>query len=186
MIRRPPRSTLSSSSAASDVYKRQITSGLAKVSAGPIWRVPSQPGDLWYPAGMDSALIPNGADLFVLMWAQSQVPTFVLYSTTVAAWASAAPGSFPVSGTGFALLGKTAGFGVAGTSSVYTYVPTTVSAYVIPMSCVSINAPAVASMSVVNQSQAGATLNSGDTVFLGDSITITPSINPAPASQPLV
>src|SRR5664280_3775687 len=28
MIRRPPRSTLSSSSAASDVYKRQLTSGL--------------------------------------------------------------------------------------------------------------------------------------------------------------
>eukprot|EP00658_Telonema_sp_P-2_P064727 TRINITY_DN53950_c0_g1_i1.p1 TRINITY_DN53950_c0_g1~~TRINITY_DN53950_c0_g1_i1.p1 ORF type:complete len:108 (+),score=18.33 TRINITY_DN53950_c0_g1_i1:67-390(+) len=28
MIRRPPRSTLSSSSAASDVYKRQITGGI--------------------------------------------------------------------------------------------------------------------------------------------------------------
>ncbi len=78
-----------------------------------------------------------------------------------------------------------AGFGVAGTSSVYAYVPTTASAYVIPMSCVSINAPAVASMSVVNQAT-GAALANGDTVFLGDQVTITPSVNPSPASQPLV
>src|SRR5665648_758783 len=37
MIRRPPRSTLSSSSAASDVYKRQITGGAVAV----VW--------LWIP-----------------------------------------------------------------------------------------------------------------------------------------
>ena len=34
MIRRPPRSTLSSSSAASDVYKRQIQAGFAMMVAG--------------------------------------------------------------------------------------------------------------------------------------------------------
>ncbi len=160
-------------------------SGLGKVSAGPTWRVPSQTGDVWLPAGMASALIPNGGDLFVLMWAAKQQPTsqFLLYSTMAAAWASVSPSSFPVSGTTFALPGRTAGFGVTGTSSVYMYVPTTVSAYVIPMSCVSINSPAVTSMTVANQ--AGAALNSGDSVFLGDEITITPSLRPAPVNQPL-
>eukprot|EP00656_Telonema_subtile_P020723 TRINITY_DN2179_c0_g1_i2.p1 TRINITY_DN2179_c0_g1~~TRINITY_DN2179_c0_g1_i2.p1 ORF type:complete len:103 (-),score=22.36 TRINITY_DN2179_c0_g1_i2:267-575(-) len=34
MIRRPPRSTLSSSSAASDVYKRQVTAIVAGLAAG--------------------------------------------------------------------------------------------------------------------------------------------------------
>src|SRR5674536_287236 len=53
MIRRPPRSTLSSSSAASDVYKRQRPSGanatactalVWPVSGGPSWRGRAGPG----------------------------------------------------------------------------------------------------------------------------------------------
>jgi len=113
-----------------------VAGNLAKVSAGPIWRVPSRPGEVWLPVGWASALIPSGGDLFVLMWANSQQPAlqFLLYSTTAGAWGSV-PSSFPVSGTGFALPSRTAGFAVAGTSSVYMYVPTTVSAYVVPMVC---------------------------------------------------
>src|SRR5665648_1296849 len=38
MIRRPPRSTLSSSSAASDVYKRQITAVAESLSADDFYR----------------------------------------------------------------------------------------------------------------------------------------------------
>ncbi len=117
------------------------------------------------------------------MWAKRTQPTvqFLLYSTTASVWTGVPPVSFPVSGAGFALPGQTAGFGVAGTSSVYAYVPTTASAYVIPMSCVSINA--VASMAVADQ--AGTPLNNGDTVFVGDQVTITPSVSPSPAIRPL-
>ncbi len=162
-----------------------VTSSLAKVSAGPVWRVPSQAGEAWASVGVASALVENNGDLFVLMWAKSTAPTiqFLLYSTTAAGWASVPPGSFPVSGSGFALRGQMSGFGVAGTSNVYAYLPTTTTAYVIPMACVSQNAPAVAAMSAVNQ--AGTPLNSGDTVFLGERVTITPAINPLPVNQPL-
>ena len=126
--------------------------------------------------GSASALVENDGDLFVLMWAKRTQPSvqFLLYSTTAGAWTSVPPGSFPVSGMGFALPGQMDGFGVAGSNSVYAYVPTTVTAYVIPMSCVSVNAPAVATMSAVNQS--GAALDNNDTVFLGDQVTITPSV----------
>jgi hypothetical protein len=160
-----------------------VTSSFAKVSAGPIWGVPSQAGELWSNVGVSSALIPNNGDLFVLMWAKRTQPTiqFLLYSTTATVWTAAPPVSFPVSGAGFALPGQIAGFGVAGTNSVYAYVPTTVSAYMIPMSCVSINA--VASMAVADQ--AGTPLNNGDTVFVGDLVTITPSVSPSPAIRPL-
>ena len=163
-----------------------LTKGFAAppLSAGPAIQIPSSPGDTFVNVGYASALIPSNGGLFVLMWAKRLLPTteFRLYSTTAAAWASGAPGSFVVSGPGFALPTPTAGFADASSSAVYAYVPTTVSAYVIPMSCVSQNAPAVASMTVANQ--AGA-LNSGDTVFLGDQITITPRVNPSPSGQPL-
>src|ERR1035441_8071585 len=74
---------------------------------------------------------------------------------------------------------------VAGTvaGQIYAYVPASITGGIVPMTCVSQKAPAVASMTVVNQ--AGAPLNNNDTVFLGDQITITPSINPSPALQPL-
>jgi hypothetical protein len=164
-----------------------LTKGFAAppLSAGSAIQIPWSPGDTFVNVGYASALIPSNGGLFVLMWTKRLLPTteFRLYSTTAAAWASVPPGSFPVSGPGFALPTPTAGFADASSSAVYAYVSTTVSAYVIPMSCVSQNAPAVASMTVVNQ--AGAPLNNNDTVFLGDQVTITPSINPSPALQPL-
>ncbi|MFI5120579.1 MAG: hypothetical protein ACHQM4_09210, partial [Thermoanaerobaculia bacterium] len=171
-----------------------VTSTLAKVSAGPIWRVPLQTGELWQPTpGVSSALIASGNDLFVLMWAYRDktngIPShlFRLYSTTVAAWASvnsaAPPGAFdiPTSLYGNFSVGQPMrGFSIG--HSVYAYLPTGTSAYVIPMFCVSVNAPAFSFMAVA---QAGAPLASGDTVFVGDQVTITPTINPPPASQPL-
>ena len=168
-----------------------VSGSLAKVSAGPIWRVPSQASDVWWSnPGPSSALIASNGSLFVLMWAQRALPSllFELYSTTVAAWgavnSSARPGVLDIPtafysnfSPGQPMRGFSAG------NSIYAYLPTGSSAYVIPMSCVSQNAPAVASMTVANQ--AGAPLNNGDTVFLGDQITITPSVNPSTASQPL-
>src|SRR5665811_2579874 len=41
MIRRPPRSTRVRSSAASDVYKRQLTAEITGVILNPTWTVPS-------------------------------------------------------------------------------------------------------------------------------------------------
>jgi hypothetical protein len=166
-----------------------LTKGFAAPpqSAGAPFPVPSSAGD-WFPnVGYASALVPSNGSLFVLMWAR-RVPAvgatqFLLYSTTAAAWASATPASFAVSGPGFALPSTMAGFGEPGTNNVYAYVPTTVSAYVIPMTCVPLNAPAAALVAVANQ--AGAPLNSGDTLFVGDQITVSPSAIPAPASQPL-
>ena len=73
-----------------------VTSSLAKVSAGPIWRVPSQAGEAWANVGASSALVANNGDLFVLMWAKRTQPSvqFLLYSTTAGAWTSVPPGSF--------------------------------------------------------------------------------------------
>src|SRR5664279_952731 len=46
MIRRPPRSTLSSSSAASDVYKRQLRGSFSKLRpSNLIWIMPAQGAD---------------------------------------------------------------------------------------------------------------------------------------------
>ena len=162
-----------------------LTSNLAKFSAGLPWRVPSQPGDTWSPdPGPSSALIPGNGGLFVFMWAQRTAPSlfYKLYSTTVAAWGSVAPGVIDIP-TSVTPGHQMRGFAAATGNLLYAYLPTGPTAWVIPMSCFSVNAPAVASMSVVDQ--AGVSLNNNDTVFLGDQVTITPIINPAPASQPL-
>ncbi|MCM3875689.1 MAG: hypothetical protein NEA02_04645, partial [Thermoanaerobaculia bacterium] len=170
-----------------------VTSGLVKVSAGPIWRVPSLTGEVWWSnPGPSSALIAGNGGLFVLMWAQrSQPGLFRLYSTTTAAWfainASAPPGAFDIPTnlySNFSTGQPMRGFAAAPPSnSLYAYLPTGLSAYMIPMTCVSQNAPAVGFMSVTNQ--AGAPLANNDTVFLGDLVTITPSVSPSPSSQPL-
>jgi PKD repeat protein len=74
--------------------------------------------------------------------------------------------------------------GLAGSgNTLYAYVPTGNSAFVLPMNCVSSNSPAISSLSVVNQG--GTALSSGASVFLGDTVTITPTINPPPSLQPL-
>ncbi|HEX7680025.1 MAG TPA: hypothetical protein VF713_17985, partial [Thermoanaerobaculia bacterium] len=154
------------------------------VSAGPPIQIPSSPGDVFTSVGYANALIPNGGQLLVFMWASRLRPAedFRLYSTTTDSWASGSLGSFLVSGKGFYLPKGMSGFAGTG-SSAYLYVPSSQTAWVIPMTCVPQNAPAVASMTVANQ--AGATLTNGDTVFVGDQISITPSVSPSPATQPL-
>ncbi len=96
---------------------------LAKVSAGPIWRVPSQTGETWSAnPGVSSALVPSNGDLFVLMWAYRDkingVPAhlYQLYSTTVNAWgsvnSSAPPGRIDIPTTYYSNF--SAGYPMAG------------------------------------------------------------------------
>eukprot|EP00658_Telonema_sp_P-2_P034447 TRINITY_DN25156_c0_g1_i1.p1 TRINITY_DN25156_c0_g1~~TRINITY_DN25156_c0_g1_i1.p1 ORF type:complete len:285 (+),score=66.86 TRINITY_DN25156_c0_g1_i1:126-980(+) len=75
MIRRPPRSTLSSSSAASDVYKRQMqTRGERSVvqSAG---RIIAQ-GTLYQ--GLSSGMVAMGGTMFIFFWSHSLVKATLL------------------------------------------------------------------------------------------------------------
>src|SRR5512143_1030284 len=149
-----------------------------------IFTVPSP-----FTAGGVSALVPNGSGgLFALMWAkQSGSPVvYRLYSQSVQGWGTTPTpiqpdidsNSYPTFGLNYFMRG------LPGTGNLlYAYVPTGLSAYVLPLSCVSSNAPAVTSMAVTNQ--AGASLSDGATVFLGDTVTITPSINPPTSVQPL-
>lgn len=117
-----------------------VTSNLTKVSAGPIWRVPSQAGDTWLDPGAGLALIPSNGNLFPLMWAKRVVPSllFELYSTTTADWgainSSAPPGKFDIPSTYYSNFSPgqpMRGFSVG--NSIYAYLPTGSSAYVIPM-----------------------------------------------------
>src|SRR5665648_753958 len=65
MIRRPPRSTLSSSSAASDVYKRQPRDDVAAALEGAVRLLDAAPvdaGDV-APHGLDVAEDPRGVEL---------------------------------------------------------------------------------------------------------------------------
>ena len=57
MIRRPPRSTLSSSSAASDVYKRQKQYGVSKRSLEDLTAMTSVPG--YYSSAKNAKLAPT-------------------------------------------------------------------------------------------------------------------------------
>ncbi len=168
---------------------------LAKASAGPIWRVPAQAGEAWSPnPGVSAALVQSNSDLFVLMWAYRDkingIPTLLyeLYSTTVSAWGSvnslAPPGKFDIPTTYYSNF--SAGYPMAGFSignSVYAYLPTGTSAYVIPMFCVSQNAPAFAMLTATDQD--GAALGSGDSRYFGDRVTYSLNVNPTPANQPL-
>ncbi|MCM3874989.1 MAG: PKD domain-containing protein [Thermoanaerobaculia bacterium] len=179
-----------------------VTSGLAKVSAGPIWRVPSQAGEVWWSnPGASSALVAGNSGLFVLMWAQRATPSllFKLYSTTTFAWSavnsSAPPGAFDIPTniySNFSPGQPMRGFAAAPPSnSLYAYLPTGSSAYVIPMSCVSVNAPAAAIVGplFVNDVTPVKSCEEGTlaecTVFLGDRVSGTLAVLPPPVLQPV-
>ncbi|MDL2717724.1 MAG: hypothetical protein PT977_08220, partial [Acidobacteriota bacterium] len=160
-----------------------VKSGVKTVNAQ-TFQVP-QAGGGWTAGGV-SALIPNGNGLFALMWAKQfgSPVVYRLFSTSVQGWGTA-PGQIDLDSNTyptFALNNSMRGLAGAGTS-LYAYVPTGNSAYMLPLSCISANAPANASMAVTNQ--AGASLADGATVFLGDQITIAPSINPPTNVQAL-
>ncbi|MEO8586083.1 MAG: PKD domain-containing protein, partial [Acidobacteriota bacterium] len=160
-----------------------VKSGVKTLNAQ-TFQVP-QAGGSWIAGGV-SALIPNGNGLFALMWAKQfgSPVVYRLFSTSVQGWGTA-PGQIDLDSNTyptFALNNSMRGLAGAGTS-LYAYVPTGNSAYMLPLSCISPNAPANASMAVTNQ--AGASLADGATVFLGDQITIVPSINPPTNVQAL-
>ena len=176
-----------------------LTSNFTKVSAGPIWRVPSQAGDVWWSnPGASSALISSNGSLFVLMWGQRALPSllFRVYSTTTSAWAavntSLPPGVFDIPTSLYSNFSPGQPMrGFSSGTSVYAYLPTSTSAYVIPMTCVSVNAPAativgplfVNDVTPVKSCEEGTLAEC--TVFLGDKVSGTLGIFPSPGMQPV-
>ncbi len=152
------------------------------VSAGPLFRVPSSTGENWGLSGNSASLVASNGQLFALMWATRQLPTqqFVLYSSAASLWAPSTPVVVGTSGFGLA---ATAASALAGTgNSVYQYLPTGPRAFVVPLTCQPVNAPAASSFTVTN---AGVAVADGGTAFLGDTLTIVPTVVPSPASKPL-
>ena len=118
------------------------------------------------------------------MWATRSLPSqqFVLYSTTATMWATpqATP---PITVSGFGLAATSAAaMAVSGSTSVYQYLPTGPRAFVVPLTCVALDATAVSVLSVTN---GGAFLPDGGTAFLGDTLTVAPAVLPSPAIKPL-
>ena len=154
----------------------------APVSAGALFRVPSVSGETWGLSGGSSSLVASNGQLFAIMWATRSLPTqqFVLYSSATSAWAPSTPVIVNTSGFG---LSATAAAALAGTgTNVYQYLPTGSRAFVVPLTCQPVNAPASSSLTVTN---AGIAVPDGGTAYLGDTLTIVPTVVPSPASKPL-
>lgn len=176
-----------------------VASNLTKTSAGPIWRVPSQAGEVWWAnPGPSAALISGNGSLFVLMWAQRALPglLFRLYSTSTSAWSvintSAPPGAFDIPASIYSNFSPGQPMqGFSNGASVYAYLPTGNSAYVIPMTCVSVTAPAAGIIGpmLVNDVTPLKSCETGTpaecTVFLGDKVTGTLGVVPSPTAQPV-
>jgi PKD repeat protein len=159
--------------------------GGAKTVNSQTFAVPQPSGETWVAGGV-SALIPNGqGGLFALMWAKKfgSPVVYRLFSQSTQGWGTT-PSQFDINSSSYPSFGLNYFMrGLPGAGPLlYAYVPTGLSAYVLPMSCVS-NAPAIASMAVTDQ--AGTPLADGATVFLGDAITIAPTVNPPTSLQPL-
>jgi PKD repeat protein len=128
----------------------------------------------------------TAGNLFAFMWVRTPSGAYRQYTSPAPAFgATSASGSFDVTTTttpGF-ILGRPAY--VAGTvaGQIYAYVPGSITGWIVPMSCVSLNAPATPSLAV---SSYGQTLVSGGApVFMGDEVDITATVNPSPGIQPL-
>ena len=100
-------------------------------------------GESWI-SSYTSALIQNGSDVYALMWGYKQTPTsdgyvFRLFTTTVSDFsAGTAPGSidFPLLSYPNLVPGNPMyGFASSDGSKLYTYLPTSSSAYAITLSC---------------------------------------------------
>ncbi len=158
----------------------------APASAGAIFRVPAVAGELWGRSGNSASLVASNGQLFALMWGTRILPgqQFWLYSTTASGWAT--PSSAQVSASGFTSLAASSAAALAGAgNSVYVYLPTGPAAFVVPLTCAPVNAPAVSGLTVTNASAGGASVSDGATVFAGDQLTIVPTVIPSPASKPV-
>jgi len=153
----------------------------AAVSAGPLFRVPSVLGDNWTSAGSSSYLAEQNGTIYVLMWAFRRTPSFQykLYSTTTSAWTT---GSFGVPQT---ITDPTFSLGemktLASGNTLYGYMASGTSAWVIPMSCTAPNAKATAALTAVNPITS-ATVNSGDAVVYGETLTFGAQVLPTPTT----
>jgi PKD repeat protein len=156
----------------------------APVPAGALFRVPSVAGETWGRSGNSASLVASNGQLFALMWATRVLPSqqFVLYSTSAFPWAT--PLASPVSASGFGLAATSASALAGNGTSVYQYLPTGPRAFVVPLTCQPVNAPAASSLGVTNAS-AGAPVPDGGTVFIGDQLTILPTVVPSPVAKPL-
>ena len=150
----------------------------APVSSGPPFRVPSSAGDLWTSAGSSSSLAVHNGTVFVLMWAFRRSPTFqyVLYSTSTDAWGAQSPATItdPTFSLGEM---KTLSAG----STLYGYMASKTTAWILPMSCSSPYAKSTALLAATN-AVTGATINSGDAVVYGETITFAPQVLPVPTA----
>ena len=157
---------------------------LAPVSAGPLFRVPAAAGETWGRSGNSASLVASNYQLFALMWATRSQPSqqFILYSTTASMWA-APQATPPITVSGFGLASTSAAaMAIPNTTSIYQYLPTGPRAFVVPLTCVALDAPAVSVLSVTN---GGTFLPDGGTAFLGDTLTVAPAVLPSPAIRPL-
>ncbi|HEY3349783.1 MAG TPA: PKD domain-containing protein [Thermoanaerobaculia bacterium] len=154
----------------------------APVSSGPVFRVPSAPGEKWVNVGTASSLVSKNGSLFVLMWSNRRQPSyqFVLFSTTVGTWPLAA--GQVVQNPNFSV-GSQMAFLDGGGYQLYGYAASG-DAWMIPMTCQVPNAPATSLLDVTNAS-AGTVLAEGGTAYLGDTLTVVPTVLPIPAIKPL-
>src|ERR1019366_5424107 len=130
---------------------------------------------------VDSLGADNAGDLFAFMWVRTPSGASRLYTSSALAFGAASP-PLDMTTSGFSP-GRPAY--VAGTvaGQIYAYAPRGITGWVVPMSCVSQNAPATSNLAV---SSYGQTLTSGGApVFVGDKVDITAGVNPSPVIQPL-
>ena len=148
----------------------------APVSSGPAFRVPASAGDLWTSAGSSSVLAEHNGTVYVLMWAFRRQPSFqyVLYSTSTDAWGAQSPAT--VTDPTFSLGEmKTLSSG----STLYGYMASQNTAWILPMSCSSPYAKSTALLSATN-AVTGAVVNPGDAVVYGETLTFAPQVLPIP------
>ncbi len=162
-------------------YALVSVKGGVKTVVGQPFLIPQPSGETWAGGGV-SALVASGSSLTALMWAKraGSGVLYRLFSTNVAAWGSVTPGqvdldsaTYPAFGLNYYMRGL-AGAG----DTIYAYVPTALSAYVIPMTCVTVPAPPVDDIQVQYDTCPGASpcpLSPDDPVFVGTKLRIAPS-----------
>jgi PKD repeat protein len=127
----------------------------------------------------------NAGSLFAFMWVRTPPTTpavaYRQYTSPALAF-GAASSFFDVTTPGF-VSGVPALVAGTGAGQIYAYVPSGSSGWVVPMNCVSQNAPPTPSLAVSSYTQT--LVSGGAPVFVGDEVDITATVNPSPGIQPL-
>jgi PKD repeat protein len=161
-------------------YSAMLVQSGSKIPLG-TFRIPALGGETWGRTA-SSGILNQGGSLFAVMLAKRTAPTtlYRAYTVPVTAFGAQQPSSFDLTPANFGATGVIQGLNSGGT--LYAYIAGGANGWVVPMTCVSSNSPALAGLSV---SSYGTPLSQGATVFLGDKIDILATVNPPPASQPL-